>query len=320
MNRCIKDRTFEISIAFRIALAVLLLGIGPSPVYSQSDGQAVSTDDGWIRVATDDGVFSVEMPSKFRMMHFDETIDFYRGQSRYALSDIRILSSFENGTLIRLEIYRGHANVARAFYDSGTYSRMRKGPQIKGTGYTIRQRRQVSANFFSVTYFVAVGGRVFVLMAASRNGETPEIKRFLDSLNINRSGKQFEPDEVLPISRLPLTKVKIEMERDEPIEPAKDASPQTGDDTQRLPLTIIVLPSAGFTPAARESGVSGKIVLRVQFAKDGFIPEIRIRRALPAGLIQQVLLAALRMSFLPRVDNGVAIDVTRNIEYTFSIY
>lgn len=302
-------------------ILIALLTVSALPIYGQKSNtdQELANED-WIRVATDDGVFSVEMPSKFRMMHFDETIDFYREQSRYALSDIRILSSFENDTLIRLEIYRGPASVARAFFDSSTYSRMRRGPQIKGTGYTIRQLRQVSTNFFSVAYFVAVGGRVFVLTAASRNGETPEIKRFLDSLDINRSGKEFGPDEVRPISKLPLTKVRIEIEADEPIKPLKDASPQTGDETQRLPLRIIAQPRPGFTAEARELGVSGKIVVRVQFAKDGFVPEIRIRRALPAGLIQQVLFAALRMSFLPRVDNGNPIDVTRNVEYTFSIY
>ena len=85
-------------------------------------------------------------------------------------------------------------------------------------------------------------------------------------------------------------------------------------------MSIISKPRPGYTDAARQNGVQGTVRLRVTFLANGTIGSISPISGLPHGLTEQAIAAARQIKFEPKKVNGVAVAVTRQIEYSFSIY
>jgi TonB family protein len=85
-------------------------------------------------------------------------------------------------------------------------------------------------------------------------------------------------------------------------------------------VNIISKPRASYTDAAREKLVQGKVVLKVTFLASGEIGSIVTVAGLPGGLTEQAIAAARAIKFEPAKVNGVAVSITKTIEYTFSIF
>ncbi|MEO7539374.1 MAG: TonB family protein [Pyrinomonadaceae bacterium] len=85
-------------------------------------------------------------------------------------------------------------------------------------------------------------------------------------------------------------------------------------------LKIISKPRPGYTDSARQNNVQGTVILRVTFLASGQVGSISAVKGLPNGLTEQAIAAARRISFEPKKVDGVGQPVTRQIEYTFSIY
>lgn len=96
------------------------------------------------------------------------------------------------------------------------------------------------------------------------------------------------------------------------------------DDNQSTTLSdgivICSKPRPGYTDEARSSTISGTVILRVTFLRNGGIGPISVVKGLPLGLTEQAIAAAQRVSFLPARANGRAWTVAKQIEYSFSIY
>jgi len=88
--------------------------------------------------------------------------------------------------------------------------------------------------------------------------------------------------------------------------------------TQKLSITG--KPRPGYTDSARQANIQGTVILRVTFLGSGQIGSISPVKGLPNGLTEQAIAAARRISFQPQMANGVPQTVTKQIEYTFSIY
>lgn len=85
-------------------------------------------------------------------------------------------------------------------------------------------------------------------------------------------------------------------------------------------LQITSKPRPGYTDAARQNNIQGTVILRVTFLGSGQIGSISTVKGLPNGLTEQAIAAARRISFIPKKIDGIGQTVTRQIEYTFSIY
>lgn len=85
-------------------------------------------------------------------------------------------------------------------------------------------------------------------------------------------------------------------------------------------IKILSKPRPGYTDSARQANVQGTVILRVTFLANGSIGGISAVKGLPNGLTEQAIAAARRISFQPATVNGVPQSVTKQIEYTFSIY
>lgn len=86
------------------------------------------------------------------------------------------------------------------------------------------------------------------------------------------------------------------------------------------PIKIISKPRPGYTDAARTANVQGTVILRVTFMANGSIGSISPVKGLPNGLTEQAIAAARRINFEPAKVNGMGQTVTKQIEYSFSIY
>lgn len=85
-------------------------------------------------------------------------------------------------------------------------------------------------------------------------------------------------------------------------------------------IKILSKPRPGYTDSARQANIQGTVILRVTFLASGGIGGISAVKGLPNGLTEQAIAAARRISFSPAMSNGTPQSVTKQIEYTFSIY
>ncbi len=86
------------------------------------------------------------------------------------------------------------------------------------------------------------------------------------------------------------------------------------------PLKILAKPKPSYTDSARQNQVQGTVILRVTFLASGAIGSISPVKGLPNGLTEQAIAAARSIRFEPAKSNGVGQTVTKQVEYTFSIY
>ncbi|MFT3745708.1 MAG: energy transducer TonB [Pyrinomonadaceae bacterium] len=85
-------------------------------------------------------------------------------------------------------------------------------------------------------------------------------------------------------------------------------------------IKILSKPRPGYTDAARTANVQGTVILRVTFLASGQVGSVSVVKGLPNGLSEQAIAAAKRISFEPAKTNGQGQTVTKQIEYSFSIY
>ena len=85
-------------------------------------------------------------------------------------------------------------------------------------------------------------------------------------------------------------------------------------------IKILSKPRPGYTDSARQANIQGTVILRVTFLASGQVGSISPVKGLGSGLTEQAIAAARRIAFEPAKTNGVSQSVTKQIEYTFSIY
>ena len=75
-----------------------------------------------------------------------------------------------------------------------------------------------------------------------------------------------------------------------------------------------------YTESARKFSVTGTVVLRCVFSKDGEVTNIHVVRKLPHGLTQKAIAAALAIRFTPASKDGQPVSMWMQIEYNFNLY
>jgi TonB family protein len=86
-------------------------------------------------------------------------------------------------------------------------------------------------------------------------------------------------------------------------------------------MKIVHKPRAPWTDEAiRSAQLQGTVILRVTFLANGSIGSIKPVKGMPFGLTESAIATARKIAFLPQTKNGVAVDVTKQVEFSFSIY
>ena len=85
-------------------------------------------------------------------------------------------------------------------------------------------------------------------------------------------------------------------------------------------MKIISKPRAIYTDAARRNQIAGTVTLRVTFLANGSIGTITPISGLSDGLTEQAIAAARNIQFEPAKKNGLAQTVSKQVQYTFTLY
>jgi TonB family protein len=169
-----------------------------------------------------------------------------------------------------------------------------------------------------VRQFINTKSHIYVLTVASRNGETTELKRFLNSLVITDGASPSNGG--VAFSSLKPQQVQIKYAPPAPkTAPASPASTPSTDPSVQ-PLIILRVTRGSYLPLARKHDLQGTVALKVVMAANGSIPAITVVNSLPDGLDRQSIFAALRSKFLPKEKDKVAVNVTKTLEFNYSIY
>ncbi len=104
------------------------------------------------------------------------------------------------------------------------------------------------------------------------------------------------------------------------------ASAQNNDKRQNSRVKLLSNPKPTYTPEARRAGISGKVVLKIEFKADETIGEVENiveqtdSNMEEYGLVNQAIKAAKRIKFMPAMENGQAVTQTKIVVITFNTY
>lgn len=282
---------------------------------------AAGTKDGWTRIQSDDREFSIEIPDTFVLFRDDDGFTISKPNYDYAMKKMVLVSAVVNGTLVSVESYEVGKAALDSIYegDQRFRTKLHKSSE-KRDNFTIRVLTdEMQSAFLKKEYFYSKK-RIYILTAGARTGETPEMKRFFDSLKFTPGTAQDVDLEAKGFSQISAEKVDIETNVPPPPPPPAMA-PKKPDLKPEEKLVILTKPLPTFTNAARSNLTNGTMVLRVTFEPTGLISKIGLRGILGEGLARQAVFAAIRIRYLPPASGPDAMKaVTKQVEYSFSIY
>ena len=95
--------------------------------------------------------------------------------------------------------------------------------------------------------------------------------------------------------------------------------PFTGSQVEQR-ARVLFKPEPTYTEEARRNQISGTVMLRVVFASNGDVVQIRAVHTLPFGLTERAIAAARQIKFVPAVKGGRPVSVFMQLEYNFNLY
>lgn len=83
---------------------------------------------------------------------------------------------------------------------------------------------------------------------------------------------------------------------------------------------LISKPEPQYTEEARKNQIVGTVVLKVVFASNGSVTNIRTVSGLPNGLTERAIAAARQIKFTPATKDGHPVSMWMQLEYNFNLY
>ncbi len=280
----------------------------------------------WVRIQSDNGEFSVEMPKNPTYFYDKDGFSYSNwGSSDLYYSEMQMLNSSDGKTVMSLEIYRVASpkkgldpllekqnaktkkleNLPKDF--SGKQSE-------KATINDFKTRKDIDISY--VSRYFASKTHVYIVTVANRGAKTSVFEKFLSSIRLGEN--QTGNAKISSLKALTLNDVGFDAS--DTLTPAiplpKPDTPK--ENTQNpTPLLILSKPYASYTEAARKNFILGAIRLRVTFEKDGRVSKIGLISGLQNGLDRNAFFAALRIKFIPEEKDGVLQTISKPVEYTF---
>jgi hypothetical protein len=308
---------------FHIAFVGLCFLVVASMAYSQG-----SQTDLWTRIGSDDGEFSIDVPTDHRFFFDEDGFSVANTSGDLTMERMEMLTAIIGNTLVSFERYEARKEALQKIYELDKSRKDVSGTrEFKVNGARINQIVVKTDRYLSIREYFYTAAHVYILTAASREGETSDMRRFLDSLAVSgRSVSNLGTAPATPFSQLKKLDIEIEdLTNTKPVVSTASAQP---DNLLRLkkpgpndmPLIIVAKPLASYVDPARAARTKGTVVIKVTFSEDGTIPKVAVIKGLPNGLVRQAIFAALRMKFLPFEDDGKRESSVKSVEYNFDIY
>ena len=83
---------------------------------------------------------------------------------------------------------------------------------------------------------------------------------------------------------------------------------------------LLSKPEPQYTEDARKNQITGTVVLKVVFASNGSVTNIRTVSGLPFGLTEKAIAAARQIKFTPATKDGQPVSMWMQLEYNFNLY
>ena len=271
----------------------------------------------WIRVQSENGEFSIEVPARHSFFYDKDGFTVSENGVSFEVKEMNMLNAYTEKTLVSFESYKANKKaleIMRKFDD-----KKGKSSESKRENYSIRQIVIKTDNSYTVRQYFNSKDYIYILTAASRQGETQTLNRFLNSLVFNPNAPEKDP-KAIRLADLKISTPELDP-NPPPVKPADNSAASKTDaskDETTVPLIILIKNFPAFTDAARSKGTTGVIKLRPTFSADGSITKIELNKTLGEGLLRQAVFALLRTKFLPEEKNGEPQPVTKMVEYSFS--
>lgn len=273
----------------------------------------------WIRVQSNNGEFSIEVPTEHNFFYDKDGFVVSEGSSRFEVKEMNMLNAYPEKTLVSFESYKANKKALDIMREQD--KKKGKSSEFKRENYSVKQVVIQTDKSYTVRQYFNSKDYIYILTAASREGETQIMKRFLDSLVFNPNSAEKNP-KAIQFANLKVTIPKLDP-NPSPKKAADKSSvskPNSPKDENALPIVILLKHKPAFTDAARFVGADGLIRLRPTFSADGSITKVELHKTLGEGLLRQAVFAVLRMKFLPEEKDGKPQTVTKTVEYNFTLY
>lgn len=311
----------------RKILCVLILLLCSVCIYSQqlqvSPTPSDKTND-WIRVRSETGDFSIEIPAKYSYFYDKDGITFSQNRNTHWLKEMQVINAYYENTLVSVESFgTGNEALKDLVQLESFFPKELVVSDFKRNNIEIHQIVSETSDYYCIRQYFSSKNRIYVLTAASRNGKTEIINKFLESLVLTSKEEEIKDEKSVLISNLkptPINLITKKRKKDAKSDANKTNANKDETDDKISRVIIVKKPRPSYTDAARMKGVQGNIQLRLKFDENGYIPEIEIVKDLPEGLMRQAIFAAVRMKFLPEIENGIPRAITKTVEFSFTIY
>jgi TonB family protein len=287
--------------------------------------QAQNSD--WIRVQSDNGEFSVELPKNSTYFYDKDGFTYSNwGSSDIQFTEMQMLNASDGKTVISVEIYKLNSpknglNTLLEGQDSKT-SKLDNLPKNftgkqteKNTIRDYSNQKDVEISY--VSRFFASKTHLYIVTAANRGAKTPAFEKFLSSIRLDEN--QTDNTKISSLKALLLADIGVDATDQPSQKPLPKTDKPKTPPTNPTPLLVLAKPRASYTEAARRKFTDGVIRLRLTFEKDGRISKIAIISSLQNGLNRTAFFAALRIKFIPSEKESVLETVSRPVEYSFSV-
>lgn len=325
-------------VAWTLLLAGVFLAVETASAQGPED--TGGKGDEWVRVETGDGALSLAMPGDIFVVR--DTMGFSQRHPKrrdHIVEYTNLVSarSYEAGILYYVEkyevrntdlglellLYRYPGGSVKSFESNGV-----KGRVIE---FGSDSRRMI--------FIFGTTDRIYLVGIGARDITDPRLKRFVGSILI-KGERIFEAESDLiasdlksynleemtetPVEVVPMQRPSRKKDRNDQITTTKEetetAEKNKTEDENTKPLVIIEHIRAGYTEQARFRSEQGRVILRVTFKENGHVGRIEVLRQLRYGLLESSIRAAKLMKFVPMETGSGPIEVTRAVEYVFTIY
>jgi len=309
---------------YRLPIVSVLLLACSFWVFSQDAPSETQDDIQWMRIESDSGEFSIEIPKSNNLFYDEEgfLISEPGSYGKYQLKEMYLINAYADGALLSVESYKASKSALKAFYSIDKSEKGdEKTSEIANAGYTIRQMIVNTEKAQLIRQYIASKTHIYLITAGMRDKDNAVARRFLNSLRFYQTANPSADPGSIAMSKLPRANVSVDQDLSNQSRTTKIPNPaQKTDDKIITPLAILSKPVSAYTHEGADNYVQGTIRLKATLSKDGFIPKILIiGKGLAGGLTRQALFSALRIKFLPKLIDQKPTSVILTFDYAFGI-
>lgn len=163
-----------------------------------------------------------------------------------------------------------------------------------------------------VSQYFSTERHLYAFRTLGASATDPRVKQFFASLVLGKNREGVELSDGPGITLQPSIQA-------EPADANTPAKLYVGREVERK-VRIAMKPQPTYTEAARLTGVTGTVVLKVVFSSTGEVNNIRTASGLPYGLTEKAIDAARKIKFIPAVKEGKYVSMWIQLEYNFNLY